>query len=245
VNFHIWQWLLAALGAFLVGITKTGISGLSLLIVSIFANILPTKQASGVVLPLLIIGDVVAVSSYRRHTQTKHLLRLFPWAALGVVLGWLAMGRMSDRQARLVVGAIILGLLVLHLVRKMRRGGTDQQDSARWFAPFIGVMAGFTTLVANAAGPLMAIYLIAMRLPKMEFMGTSAVFFLLINLFKVPFMIRLGLINRDSAMLNLALAAVVLAGAWSGRKILSRIDQKWFENLALGLSAVAGIKMLF
>ena len=133
-----------------------------------------------------------------------------------------------------------------------RRG--DKEDGANvvgaearsvWFAPTMGVLAGFTTLVANAAGPLMALYLLAMGLPKMEFVGTGAVFFLLLNLFKVPFMVNLGLITTDSFGVNLALAPAVWLGAWAGRKLLRRLNQKLFENLALGLSALAGLHLLF
>jgi len=139
---------------------------------------------------------------------------------------------------------IILGLLGVHLAR--RRGVvSDDQPHAAWFAPTIGVLVGFTTLMANAAGPLMAIYLLAMRLPKMEFIGTSAMFFLLLNLFKVPFMVNLGLINTSSFMVNLTLAPAVFLGAWFGRKILVRLNQRWFENLALVASAVAGARLLF
>ena len=107
------------------------------------------------------------------------------------------------------------------------------------------MLAGFTTLVANAAGPLMAVYLLAMRLPKMEYVGTGAVFFLVINLFKVPFMVHLDLITGPSFVFNLKLAPAVLAGGLIGRQILGRINQRWFENLALGLALLAGIKLLF
>ena len=107
------------------------------------------------------------------------------------------------------------------------------------------MLAGFTTLVANAAGPLMVIYLLAMRLPKMEYMGTGAVFFMLMNWFKVPFMVKLGLINAASFALNLWLAPAVFAGAWLGRIILRKMNQRLFENLALGLSAAAGFKLLW
>ena len=107
------------------------------------------------------------------------------------------------------------------------------------------MLAGFTTLVANAAGPLMVIYLLAMRLPKMEYVGTAAVFFFLLNLFKVPFMVNLGLINAASFSFNLMLAPAVIVGALVGRVILKRIDQKLFENLALGLAAAAGLRLLF
>ena len=91
----------------------------------------------------------------------------------------------------------------------------------------------------------MAIYLLAMRLPKMEWMGTAAVFFFLINVFKVPFMIELGLINWQSVTGNLVLLPAVLIGAALGRKLLKKINQRLFENLALWMSAVAGLKLLF
>lgn len=259
MQFEIWQWVLAVVGALLVGVSKTGIAGMGMLFVVIFAQILPAKQATGVVLPLLVFGDVIAVASYRQHTQWRFLWRLFPWTAAGVVIGFLALDRIDDRQARVLIGAIVLSLLALHVWRRWQPARAravappapasdrviEPGEHGWWFAPAIGVLAGFTTLVANAAGPLMVIYLLAMRLPKMEFVGTGAVFFLLLNLFKVPFMVNLGLINPDSFRLNLWLAPAVLVGAWVGRKILLRINQRVFENLALALSGAAGLKLLF
>jgi uncharacterized membrane protein YfcA len=244
LNFHGWQWCLAALGAVLVGLSKTGITGLSLVFVSIFAAIMPARRSTGLVLPLLMVGDVVAVLSYRKHAQWRHVWRLRPWAAAGVVAGFFAMGRMSDRQTRLAIGLIVLGLALVYIARRLR-AGTHTGEHAPWFAPAIGILAGFTTLVANAAGPLTVIYLLAMRLPKMEYMGTTAVFFLLLNLFKLPFMIGLGLVNTESLALNVALLPAVLAGAWFGRWLLRRIDQRLFENIVLGLAVVAGASDVF
>jgi uncharacterized membrane protein YfcA len=242
-DFEAWQWALALMGAFFVGISKTGIAGLGMLFVVLFAQIMPAKQATGVVLPLLCFGDVVAVSAYRQHASWPHLWRLFPWAALGIVGGALAMGHLDNGQVKLLIGLIVVGLVVMHLYRRVRGG--REAEHGTWFAPAIGVLAGFTTLVANAAGPLMAVYLLAMRLPKMEYVGTAAVFFLLINLFKVPFMIWLGLITPPSFTLNLILLPAVLVGAFVGKKILTRINQRWFENLALVLATLAGLKLLF
>lgn len=239
-----WQWALAVVGALAIGLAKTGISGLGMLAVVIFANLLPSRQASGFVLPMLVFADVVAVASYRQHAQWRYLWRLFPWTALGVLAGYLALGRIDDRQAQVMIGTIVLVLLTLHLVRRKRPPGESPEFGA-WAAPVFGVLAGFTTLVANAAGPLMIIYLLSMRLPKLEYMGTGAYFFLLINLFKVPFMVNLGLIDARSFLGNLLLLPAVIAGALAGRVILRRIDQKLFENLALGLSAAAGLKLLF
>lgn len=243
MSFEVWEWAVLVTGAFFVGVSKTGIAGLGMLFVVMFAQVLPAKEATGLVLPLLCFGDLIAVASYRQHTQWRFLWRLFPWTAAGVVGGYFALGRIGNREAQVMIGIIVLALLGLHLARRKKHVGEGEHGV--WFAPTIGVLAGFTTMVANAAGPLMAIYLLAMRLPKMEFVGTGAVFFMLINLFKVPFMVNLGMINRDSFTLNLWLAPAVFLGAWVGRKILVKIDQRLFENLALALSAVAGVKLLF
>lgn len=243
MSFEVWEWAVLVTGAFFVGVSKTGIAGLGMLFVVMFAQVLPAKEATGLVLPLLCFGDLIAVASYRQHTQWRFLWRLFPWTAAGVVGGYFALGRIGNREAQVMIGIIVLALLGLHLARRKKHVGEGEHGV--WFAPTIGVLAGFTTMVANAAGPLMAIYLLAMRLPKMEFVGTGAVFFMLINLFKVPFMVNLGMIHRDSFTLNLWLAPAVFLGAWVGRKILVKIDQRLFENLALALSAVAGVKLLF
>jgi uncharacterized membrane protein YfcA len=204
---------------------------------------MPAKQATGMVLPLLCIGDVVATAVYRQHAKWRHIARLFPWTAAGVVLGYFALDRIDERQARWLIGGIVISLVAMHLIR--RRVSGHEAEHGPWFPPTIGVLAGFTTLVANAAGPLMAVYMLAMRLPKMDFVGTGAVFFLILNFFKVPFMVHLGLINRESFSLNLLLAPVVIAGAWFGRKLVLRIDQRAFENIALALSLIAGLKLLF
>lgn len=245
MSFSPAEWALAIAGALLVGVSKTGISGLGMLFVVIFAQIMPAKQATGIVLPLLCFGDLIAVASYRQHAHWRYVWRLMPWTAAGVVLGYFAMGRINETQARLLIGTIVISLVTLHVVRRARSKPSDEPEHGWWFAPVIGVLAGFTTLVANAAGPLMVIYLLSMKLPKMEYMGTGAVFFMIMNLFKVPFMVNLGLINVQSFTLNLWLAPAVFAGAWVGKKILVKMNQRVFENVALGLSAAAGLKLLF
>jgi uncharacterized membrane protein YfcA len=226
-----------------VGISKAGINGLGMLAVMIFAQIMPAKQATGVVLPLLCFGDVVASSVYWKHAKWQHVWRLFPWTAAGVIAGYFTLGRVDDRGAAALIGVIVLGLAVMHIVRRRRSG--QQAEHGAWFPPALGVIAGFTTMIANAAGPLMAIYMLAMRLPKMDFVGTGAVFFLLVNFFKAPFMVHLGMINAQSFGFNLCLAPIVLAGAWFGRRWVMKMEQRVFENIALVLSIVAGLNLLY
>jgi uncharacterized membrane protein YfcA len=247
MTFEPLQWIFAALGALMIGVSKSGITGLSILSVALFTHVFPSsKQASGIVLPLLIFGDVIAVLSYRRHTQWRFLRKLFPFTAAGVILGYFTLGWVSDRHARSIIGIIIVSLAVLSYWRRHRSNSSAAGDSPRswWFAAGVGVVAGFITLIANAAGPLMAIYLVSMRLPKMEYVGTAAVFFMCLNLFKVPFMVSLGLITVHSFGFNLLLAPAVVGGAFAGRWLLLRINQALFERLVLSLSAIAGILLL-
>jgi uncharacterized membrane protein YfcA len=239
--------MFALLGAFMVGVSKSGITGLSILSVALFTYVFPSsKQASGIVLPLLIFGDMVAVFSYRRHTQWRYLWRLFPFTAAGVVIGYFTLGWVSDRHARTLIGVIIVGLAALSYWRRYLSTQSETAASHRsWvFAALVGVAAGFITLVANAAGPLMAIYLVSMRLPKMEYVGTAAVFFMCLNLFKVPFMVNLGLITVHSFGINLALAPAVVIGAFVGRWLVIRINQALFEKMVLTLSAIGGVLLL-
>ena len=133
MHLEPWQWALAVLGALIAGVSKAGIAGLGILCVAIFANILPAKQATGLVLPLLIIGDIFAVASYRQHTVWRHLGRLFPWTVFGVGLGALALGRLDDPAVRRLIGGIIVAMFALHVWRKWSarcgRGWPDEPAS--------------------------------------------------------------------------------------------------------------------
>jgi len=278
---EIWQWALLALGAFIVGLSKTGVAGLGILFVVIFGSVLPARASVGVVLPILISADIVAVTAYRRHAEWHHLWRLFPWTAAGVVLGTIALGRIDDVQARKLIGAIVLAMAMVHFWRHWRaRVAANAANAANargedalavgietgidagaldaagpvvaavpvagiGFVVIIGMMAGFTTMVANAAGPVMILYLLAMRLPKLAFIGTAAWFYLAVNVFKVPFSLYLGLITFDSLRFLAVLAPFAITGALFGRVVLRYIDQKTFERLALIFSIVAGLRLLW
>jgi hypothetical protein len=244
VALEPWQWGLAALAAFLIGVAKTGISGLGIFAIVIFASVLPARESVGIVLAILIAADLVAVTIYRREADWGHLLRLFPWAAAGVVLGALTTGRIDDELMRLLIGVIVVALSVLQFVRSRHAVANEERAWPRWLSAATGLLAGFTTMVANAAGPLMVIYLLAMRLPKLVFIGTTAWFFLVLNLFKVPFSLSLGLISLQSLGLSAQLIPFAVLGALTGRPLVARIDQQLFERIALALSFVAGVRLL-
>jgi uncharacterized membrane protein YfcA len=237
------QWVVLLAALFLVGFSKTGVSGTGTVAVALFALVLPTRQSTGVLLPLLLIGDVVAVLSYRRHADWPRLIRLFPWVALGVVAGALVVRRVDDAQMRRLIGVILVVIVVVHLWNR-RRAREDSLAHHRPVAALAGVLAGFATMTANAAGPIMAVYLLAAGLPMLGFLGTSAWFFLTINAFKVPFSVALGLITPATLVFTVLGAPAVLAGAAAGRAVIGRIDRTLFERLTLGLTLLAAVRLL-
>jgi len=245
------QWAALIFAAFFVGLSKTGIPGVGIFAVGLFATVIPARQSAGLILPLLIVADMVAVYAYWRDARWPQLLRLFPWAIFGIIIGWLAMDHINDKQTARLIGAILVAMAAMQIHRswKKRRTALATDDSetphGHVYTASMGSLAGFTTMVANAAGPIMNLYLIAMRMPKMAFMGTAAWYFFLLNSFKVPFSINLGLINRDSFGLNMKLIPAVLVGAIFGRLLLPYINQRLFESIALGFALFAGIRLLF
>ena len=245
-GYLVWQWIVAIIGAIGIGVSKTGVPGLGILAVALFAIAFPGKTSPGIVLPLLICGDVIAVTMYRRHAVWSHLWRIFPWAGAGVVIGYLAMGHIDNRQMPRLIGTILVVLTALQAWRRhSSRGSTDDNlPGGKWFAPIMGILAGFTTMVANAAGPIMVLYLLAIGLPKMEFVGTGAWFFFTLNVFKVPFSIGSGMMTHATIVVDLELALFTFIGAFLGPLLLKRLNQSLFELIALFLTLVAGINLL-
>ncbi|MCM8758887.1 MAG: sulfite exporter TauE/SafE family protein [Candidatus Omnitrophica bacterium] len=240
-NIGFFGWILLTLAGFFIGVSKTGIPGLGMLSIAMAAIVIPARLSTGVILPMLILGDFFAVAYYRKHAQWKYLIKLMPWAVAGIIIGYIALGRMSDQQLRPIIGFIVLFLLGLNEADILNRWNIPARW---WFAAAIGLSAGFTTMIANAAGSIMIIYLLAMRLPKQEFIGTGAWYFFLLNWFKVPFSASLGLINPDSLMLNLKVAPAIIIGSFSGVRLVKIIPQKIFEAIIKVLTFIAAIKLI-
>ena len=204
-------------------------------------------------MPLLVFADLVAVRTYLRDASWPHLVRLFPWAVTGIIVGFFAVDWINDRQTAHLIGAILVVLVGIQVWRshdsllkhKTPEAGNGDVPHNVWFSASMGMLAGFTTMVANAAGPIMNLYLLAKRMRKAEFMGTAAWYFLILNSFKLPFSWKLGLIHRDSLLFDLKLAPFALIGAFTGRALIKRIDQRTFELIALLLAFIAGLRLLF
>jgi uncharacterized protein len=237
------SWLLALFAAFIIGFSKTGIGGLGIFAIIIMANVFPAKESTGIVLPILISADIFAISFYKKHADWRILFRLMPSVVPGIVAGYFFMGHISSAGLKPLIGAIVLFMLCANLILKLKE--TVVARTSLVFALPTGLMAGFTTMIANAAGPVMAAYLLTMKLYKKAFIGTGAWFFFMMNLFKVPFSASLGLITLPSLKFNLMLFPAAAGGALAGFYLVKYIPQKWFETAIYGVTTAGALRLIF
>jgi uncharacterized membrane protein YfcA len=235
-----WQWAIGMLCAYMVGVAKTGVPGLGIFVVPAMALMLgDAKQSAGFLLPVLCTADLFAVFYWRRHAAARKLFALTPWVAAGIAAGATAL-TLNERVLRPIVGVIVFVMLGIYLYRRWRNAA----DETPSHGPSYGVTAGFASTVANAAGPVMSLYLLSQKLPKAEFVATGAWFFFAINLTKVPIYAWHGMITRRSLVFDVFMVPAVLLGSVSGRWLVNRIPQKVFEACVVALTALSTL-MLF
>ena len=236
-----WILLLALFGALCIGLSKSGLAGTATLNVVLMAQIFGAKPSVGLVLPMLIVADLLGYLMNRQGGSWRQILPMVPPAIAGVIVGWLLLDRIDNAVARVVIGWIILGLLAFNFVLRKRREQFLALTEHRGFAQGMGFLAGTVTMIANAAGPVMTVFLLSQRLEKREHLGVFCRFFLFINLFKLPFSNSVGIITGPSLLTNLVLLPGVFLGLFLGWQILKRIPQDAFENTLALLTAFAAI----
>lgn len=240
------QIVVVLLCAIFIGVSKTGLPALNILVVATMASVFPTRESIGIVLPMLITADIIAVTYYRRNVHWKTLFSMIPWVLGGLLSGYaLLLFVLSNRPIEIILGVIILTMIGVQVCRE-RWGGAwvVKIPQSKWFIAVMGTLAGFTTMIGNAAGPVMAIFLLALALPKKVFIGTGAWFFLLVNLIKVPLYSNLGLITIETLSFYVWFIPVILLGAFIGIKFLPFIPQKHFNVIVLILAAIGGFRLL-
>ena len=241
-------WLVVFLGAFVLGMSKGGVMGVNNITIALFALIFPPKLSVGIILLLLVVGDWGAFYFYRRHAVWRYLLPTIPWTIAGVLFGWRLLDKLDGREVGQLIGSCLLVLVGFHICRRyllVRKSAIDKIPHTWWFIGMVGFMAGFTSTVANAAAPIMMLFFLAVGLPKLQFLGTSAWFFIFLNLFKIPFFLSIDLITPEVILLDLKLAPVVILGVVIGRRIVLKIPQKGFETFALAITVLASLRLVF
>ena len=195
--------------------SKTGVHGAGMLSVPLLAAIFGGQVSSGVMLPMLVMADVIGVWYYHRHASWHHLKILFPWAAAGVVIGTIVGKYIDDGLFRIIMAFIIVASVGVMLW--LERGHRDEVPTSKLFGATSGILGGFTSMVGNLAGTVLAVYFLSMRLPKNAFIGTAAWFFLVINWFKVPFHVfSWHTISFNTFLVDLTTLPFIIAGAFLG-----------------------------
>ena len=243
--------MVGAIAAFVVGLSKTGLPGGALIATPLLATVFDGRLIAGGTLPILLVADVFAVGWYRQHARWDVLQPLAVWIGVGYVFGitfFVAVGTATGAIER-TIGAIVLVIVALQAIRMWR--GTPPGDTGPTSAATHGTIGGFTTFVANAAGPVINTYLIRLGLPKHEMVGTSAWLYFVLNVTKIPLYLALGawavggpFFTRESLLFDLAVTPAVFAGAFAGRSLFHHIPQRLFAGVVLALSAAGALKLL-
>ncbi len=227
------QWILLGLSGLLIGMAKTGLSGVGLMVVPILASAFGGRPSVGLLLPILIFADVFAVVWYSRHAQWKHIIRLLPWAAIGILVAAMVGKSLSDITFNRLLSVIVIAGIVILVWRDVRSSKLKIPES-RWFAASLGLLGGFATMIGNAAGPVMALYLLSMRLPKNSYIGTGAWFFFIVNLSKVPLHVwSWKTITTESFLLDVFMIPAIAAGAFLGIWVVRLLPEKVYRILII------------
>ena len=237
------QFLTLGIVAIFIGMSKTGVSGANMIAVPILAMTFGGKVSSGLMLPILCIADIFGVLYYNRHTEWTHLKKILPSAAVGVGLGTWIGDYINDDVFISSMGAIII--ISLGIMIWMEKYGKQSVPTHPLFAISCGILGGVTTMIGNLAGSVMALYLLSMRLPKNNFIGTAAWFFLIINWFKVPFHVfAWKTITIETFLLDALTIPLVAIGAVTGYFIVKKIPEKYYRIFIMIMTGIAAVAML-
>ena len=238
--------LLLTLIGFLTGISKTAIGGIGMVNAALLASILPAKESTGVMLILLLTGDLFAIGVYKKHVEWKVLQKLIWPVIAGVCVGAYFLGHSTNESLKKTIGWIVLLLVAFYPIsqRLQKRNLDISTKFPRSLGASLGSMAGFMSMVANSGGPPMSIYLLLRKNSVMNFLGNTAWFFFIINVFKLPFTLALGLLDFHSFHYIFPALPAVPIGAVIGRKLVSRINQDLFQKITLITAALAGLNLI-
>ena len=244
IDFNGLQWITIVITALLVGFSKTGIGGSLIIAIPLLATAFGGKDSTGILLPMLLVGDLYAIWYYRRSVQWRNVFTPLPWAVIGLALGVIVGNYISDRTFVILIGIIVLFCLAI-LIYSEKKGKDFEVPNDAWFYILVGILSGFASMIGNAAGPIFSIYLLALGFKKNNFMGTNAWFFLIINLTKLPLQIFVWHnIGISSLTTTIVMIPVITVGAVLGYFVLKKINEKYFRYIVIVMTAIAAIRLL-
>ena len=236
-------WAMAYSSIFLLGISKSGLKGLSIFNVTLLALAFGARNSTGILMPLLLVGDVFAVIYYNRHAQWKYIWRFLPWMVVGILIGLFIGKDLPEYEFK--IGMVIVIFLSLAILIYWDTRKSKSVPNHWSFASGVGVLAGICTMIGNLAGSFTNIFFLAFRLPKNEFVGTAAWLFLITNAFKLPLHVFVWeTINKESLVINLKLLPAIFIGLFIGVRLIKIINEKQYRRFIIVVTAIGAIAML-
>lgn len=243
-DLSVWQWIWVIAAAFLIGFSKTGISGFVMPAIPIIAGVFGGKESTGIILPILLVGDVFALYYYNRHAEWNNIKKLLPWTLAGLILGVIVGNYISDKQFKVIIAISVL-ICLITLIYTESKGDSLKVPKNTFFYALTGMLCGFTSMIGNAAGPIFSVYLLAKGFKKNDFMGTTAWFFFIINLSKVPLQVLFWHnIYFKTIFLTAAMLPAIAIGALLGVLIIKKINEKLFRFIIIVMTAIAAIRLM-
>lgn len=244
-GLSFWHFILYLFVALLLGAAKAGLSGFGIAMIPLMALIFGAKESTGVILPMLITADIMAVAYYRRHAEWKYILRILPWVAAGILSALILGNRINDEMFRIIMMTIVWAMLILMIINDLWRKEGEKIPHNMSFGATMGFTGGFATMIGNAAGPVFTLYFLAMRLPKKEFIGTGAWLYLIMNTGKFPLQALVwDNITGNTLILNLIAVPFIAIGIYAGIKIVDVFSEKWYRYFVI-ITTIASSVLLF
>ena len=244
LHISAFEWYIIMICGMLIGMSKVGVPGVSMIVVPAMAFIFGAKQSTGVLLPILMIADIFGVAYYRRHANWAYLIKVLPWAVVGLLVALWIGETVNDKQFKNLIAILVfcsIGLMIWQDKRKETLFFPDKW----WFAALMGILGGFATMIGNVAGPVFAIYLLAMHLPKNSFIGTGAWFFMIVNFSKFPLQLFVwNNINRETLSIDLITVPAIALGAFLGFKIVKIIPENTFRAFVIVITVISAFLLL-
>lgn len=245
LNTSLNTWLITLFCAFLIGVSKSGLKGTAMVSIPLLAYLYGGKASVGIILPFLIMGDLMALTFYFKSGKIKYIIKLIPWAVVGILIAVYVGNQINDQQFKLTIAIAIIVCLALLLYNEIRKKKINLIDN-RFFSGSLGLAGGFATMMGNAAGPIFNLYLLSMRLPKEAYISTGAWFYLFLNVFKVPLhIISWQTITFKTIQLNFIMFPALLLGAFVGKKVVSYIPEKEYRYLIYSVILLSAILLFF
>jgi len=238
------EWFATLVAIFILGVGKAGLKGLGVIIVVTLAFVFDEKASTGILLPMLVVADIMAVIYYKRHVRWNIVFKLLPWMIIGVLVGVWVGNDIPEFVFKKMMAVIIV--LVIGLMLYFEKKKTAIVPANKAFAGSMGFLAGFTTMIGNLAGPISNIYFLAIRFPKNEFIGTAAWLYFIVNIFKLPFHFYVWkTITSETLVLNSVFIPILMIGFFVGVKIVKRISNTNYRKFILIVTAIGGLILLF